>query len=94
MISSDEEILAHLNSLATTPISPKIEAMPDGGKWILTHYKLVHLWNMIDEKANLVIRKKLQDPFRTRRDKGYWKTFRVLAGKPMLLYSSRFRIPS
>ncbi len=69
--------LIFLNSVATTPISPKTQTLPrESDKWILTHYKLVHLWNMIDEKADLVIRKKLQDPFRSRRDKGYWRTFR------------------
>ncbi len=69
-----------LNSKAPTPMSTpektQIQHADEEDKWILTHFKLIHLWNMLDEKADLAIRKKLQDPFRIRRDKGYWKTFR------------------
>jgi hypothetical protein len=72
-----------LNEVATTPISDSgfrafvsprfIEQLE---KHVLDQNKLVHLWNMVDDKANLVIRKKLQNPFRTASDRSYWRSFR------------------
>lgn len=72
-----------LNERSVTPISDpsnlKIVDMAIFEEWdkrILTSSKLLHLWNMVEEKADLIIRKKLQNPFRTWRDKSFWRTFR------------------
>jgi hypothetical protein len=72
-----------LNDKSVTPISDpsnlKIVDVAIFDEWqrrILTYNKLLHLWNMADEKADLVIRRKLQNPFRTWRDKSFWKSFR------------------
>lgn len=79
-------VLMGLNWKATTPISapfldkkkpPSIPAesyeQPD--KRVLTYCKLAHLWNVVDDEAKLIIRRKVQDPFRVWRDRSYWKTF-------------------
>jgi hypothetical protein len=73
--------LVLLNKSAETPISdpknPRINsAYLPSLEHVLDDKKLVHLWNMIDDKANFVIRVKLQNPFRTPDDKSFWKTFR------------------
>jgi hypothetical protein len=76
-------ILILLNEKGVTPISDplnlKIVGMAIFEEWekrILTLSKLLHLWNMADEKADLTIRKKLQNAFRTSFDKSFWRTFR------------------
>jgi hypothetical protein len=76
-------ILVVLNERAITSISDTTNAafqnsrfFEDSEKRVLEKHKLVHLWNMMDEKANLVIRKKLQNSFRTSNDKSFWKSFR------------------
>jgi hypothetical protein len=79
-----------LNETVNTPISdpglrsvvsPRFVEQMD--RHVLEGNKLVHLWNMADEKANLVIRKKLQNPFRTAGDKSYWKSFRDPAAEAL-----------
>jgi hypothetical protein len=82
--------IIELNEIVRTPISDPglrsvvsrrfVEQME---RHVLDENKLVHLWNMVDEKANLVIRKKLQNPFRTAGDKSYWKSFRDPAAEAL-----------
>ena len=87
-----------LNEESVTPISDpsnlKIVDMAIFEEWekrILTPSKLLHLWNMVDEKADLIIRKKLQNPFRTWRDKSFWRTFRDPSAES-LAYEAMARI--
>jgi hypothetical protein len=60
-------------------------------KHVLDQNKLVHLWNMVDDKADLVIRKKLQNPFRTAGDISYWRSFRDPAAEA-LAYEAMSRL--
>lgn len=74
--------LIFLNEAATIPISDPSdqslvsEISKEHSKWVLGRTKLAHLWNMSDDKANLIIRKKLQNPWRSIFDTPFWKTFR------------------
>ncbi len=75
--------LIALNEIATTQISDPHKDSPvykgfvtEPEKRILGKHKLIHLWNMTDDKANFVIRKKMQNPFRTYHDEAFWSTFR------------------